>query len=60
MKIVIDAWAWIELLIGSDKDKEVKALIENAEEAYTPSTVLAESPKISQGRSRRKNNQCLA
>ena len=45
MKIVIDTYAWIELLIGSEKGKKVKELIENAEEAYTPSTVLAETAR---------------
>jgi predicted nucleic acid-binding protein len=42
VKIVIDTYAWIELLIGSEKGKKVKELIENAQEAYTPSIVLAE------------------
>jgi predicted nucleic acid-binding protein len=42
VKIVIDAYAWIELLIGSKKGSKVQELIEDAEEAYTPSTVLAE------------------
>ena len=42
MKIVIDAYAWIELLIGSEKGNKVKELIENSEEVYTPGTVLAE------------------
>ena len=45
MKIVIDTYAWIELLIGSEKGKKVKELIENAEEVYTPSTVLAETAR---------------
>ena len=45
MKIVIDAYAWIELLIGSEKGKKVKELIENAYEVYTPSTVLAETAR---------------
>lgn len=45
MKIVIDTCAWIELLIGSEKGKKVKELIENAEEVYTPSTVLAETAR---------------
>ena len=42
MKIVIDTYAWIELLIGSDKGKKVKKLLVDAETVYTPSTVLAE------------------
>ena len=45
MKIVIDTYAWIELLIGSEKGNKVKELIENAEEVYTPSTVLAETAR---------------
>ncbi len=45
MKIVIDAYAWIELLIGSERGVKVKELIENSEEAYTPSTVLAETAR---------------
>ena len=45
MKIVIDTYAWIELLIGSEKGKKVKELIENAEEVFTPSTVLAETAR---------------
>lgn len=43
MKIVIDTYAWIELLIGSSKGKKVKNLLEDSETAYTPSTVLAET-----------------
>jgi predicted nucleic acid-binding protein len=45
VKIVIDTYAWIELLIGSEKGNKVKELIENAEEVYTPSTVLAETAR---------------
>ena len=45
MKIVIDTYAWVELLIGSEKGKKVKELIENADEVYTPSTVLAETAR---------------
>jgi len=45
VKIVIDTYAWIELLIGSEKGNKVKELIENAEEIYTPSTVLAETAR---------------
>jgi predicted nucleic acid-binding protein len=45
VKIVIDTYAWIELLIGSEKGKKVKELIENAQEAYTPSVVLAETAR---------------
>ena len=45
MKIVIDTYAWIELLIGSERGNKVKELMENAEEVYTPSTVLAETAR---------------
>jgi predicted nucleic acid-binding protein len=45
VKIVIDTYAWIELLIGSERGKKVKDLIENAQEVYTPSTVLAETAR---------------
>ncbi len=41
-KIVIDAYAWIELFVGSEKGVEVKQILENADEIYTPGTVLAE------------------
>jgi len=41
-KIVIDAYAWIEFFIGSEKGFEVKELLEDAEDIYTPGTVLAE------------------
>lgn len=42
MKIVIDAYAWIEIFIGSDKGKKAKEILEKASETYTPDTVLAE------------------
>lgn len=42
MKIVIDAYAWIELFIGSEKGFKVKEIVESADEVYTPDTVLAE------------------
>ena len=45
MKFVIDTYAWIELLIGSERGNKVKELMENAEEVYTPSTVLAETAR---------------
>ena len=41
-KIVIDAYAWIELFVGSEKGVEVKQILENADEIYTPGTVLVE------------------
>ncbi len=39
---MIDAYAWIELFIGSTQGVKVKQLLEEAEEIYTPGTVLAE------------------
>jgi predicted nucleic acid-binding protein len=39
---VIDAYAWIELFIGSKQGLEIKETLEKAEEIYTPGTVLAE------------------
>jgi predicted nucleic acid-binding protein len=41
-KIVIDAYAWIEFFMGSEKGRQVKAIVESADEVYTPGTVLAE------------------
>ncbi len=41
-KIVVDAYAWVELFIGTEKGLEVKKILERAEELYTPGTVLAE------------------
>lgn len=42
VKIVVDAYAWIEFFIGSDKGKKVKDILEQADEIYTPGTVMAE------------------
>ncbi|MCL5949481.1 MAG: PIN domain-containing protein [Candidatus Bathyarchaeota archaeon] len=42
MKIVIDSYAWIELFMGSAKGGKIKEILENADEIYTPDTVLAE------------------
>lgn len=38
----MDAYAWIEFFLGSGKGSTVSDLIEKADEAYTPDTVLAE------------------
>lgn len=43
MKIVVDTYAWIELLIGSERGNRAKGLLEKADEVYTPDTVLAET-----------------
>ena len=42
MKIVVDAYAWVELFLGSEKGRKVKEILEDADEVYTPDTVLAE------------------
>jgi predicted nucleic acid-binding protein len=42
VKIVIDAYAWIEFFIGSEKGLQVKAVMESADDVYTPGSVLAE------------------
>jgi predicted nucleic acid-binding protein len=42
VKIVPDSYAWIEHFIGSGKGRKVDELLGNAEEVYTPDTVLAE------------------
>lgn len=45
MKIVVDTYAWIELLIGSERGTKVKNLLNKADEVYTPDTVLAETAR---------------
>jgi len=42
VKIVVDAYAWVELFLGSEKGRKVKEILEDADEVYTPDTVLAE------------------
>lgn len=43
MKYVIDSWAWIEYLIGSDSGEEVKQIIENkGNEIFTCILSIAE------------------
>jgi predicted nucleic acid-binding protein len=42
VKIVTDSYAWIEHFIGSAKGNKVDEILENAEEVYTPDTVLVE------------------
>jgi predicted nucleic acid-binding protein len=39
---VIDSWAWVELLKGSNSGQTAKDFIERADDALTPSMVLAE------------------
>lgn len=42
MKIVIDSYAWIEHFLGTGKGRKVDNILQNADEVYTPDTVLAE------------------
>jgi len=42
VKIVADAYAWIELFAGTRKGEFVKSRMEEAEAVITPDTVLAE------------------
>lgn len=42
MKIIVDSWAWVEILKLSEAGKAAKAKIEQADEAFTPGLVLAE------------------
>ncbi|MDA4134212.1 MAG: PIN domain-containing protein [Thaumarchaeota archaeon] len=41
-KIVVDAYAWIEVFLGSGAGRRAKRIIEEAETVLTPGTVLAE------------------
>jgi len=42
VKIVADAYAWIEIFLGSEKGSKAKEILESADEVYTPDTALAE------------------
>jgi predicted nucleic acid-binding protein len=42
VKIVTDSYAWIEHFIGSEKGRRIDKILEDADEVYTPDTVLAE------------------
>lgn len=42
MKIVVDAYAWIEIFIGSGAGEKAKQIIEQADEVLTPDTVIGE------------------
>jgi predicted nucleic acid-binding protein len=39
---VIDSYAWIEHFLGTEKGHKVDDILENADEVYSPDTVLAE------------------
>jgi predicted nucleic acid-binding protein len=41
-KVIVDSWAWVELFKGSIPGARAKEHIESAEDAFTPSIVLAE------------------
>ena len=42
MKIVVDAYAWVEIFIGSERGNKAREILAKARETYTPDTVLAE------------------
>lgn len=42
LKLLVDTYAWIEFFLGSPKGAKVGQLLEEAEEVYTPTIVLAE------------------
>jgi len=42
VKTVIDAYAWVEIFIGSKSGKRANEILQKAEETYTPDTVIAE------------------
>jgi len=42
VKTVIDAYAWIEIFIGSKSGEKAKEILQKAEETYTPDVVIAE------------------
>ncbi len=42
VKIVVDAYAWIEIFLGSKKGRSASQVIQDAELVLTPGTVLAE------------------
>jgi predicted nucleic acid-binding protein len=42
VRIVIDAYAWIGIFIGSRSGEKAKEVLERAEETYTPDIIIAE------------------
>jgi predicted nucleic acid-binding protein len=40
--VVVDTYAWVEIIRGTDKGRKAEELIANADNVYTPSIVLAE------------------
>lgn len=62
VKIVVDAYAWVELFSGSQKGKLVKTKLEEAETVITPDSVLAEVARkyLREGIDERKVRQRLS
>jgi len=62
VKIVADAYAWVELFSGSKKGKLVKTKMEEAETVITPDSVLAEVARkyLREGIEERKVRQRLS
>lgn len=42
MRVVIDAYAWVEIFIGSGKGDRAREILAGARETYTPDVVMAE------------------
>lgn len=42
MKIVVDAYAWVEIFIGSKKGDKAREKLTETDETYTPDVVMAE------------------
>ncbi len=51
-KVVLDAWAWLELFSGSEKGRAVDRRVSEAAQAYTSSVTLAEVVSVSARRGR--------
>jgi len=42
VRIVVDAYAWVEIFIGSRKGNRAREILAGARETYTPDVVMAE------------------
>jgi len=51
-KLVLDSWAWVELLTGSEKGRKVESRILSAEQVYTTTFSLAEVISVTARRGR--------
>jgi len=51
-RLVVDAWAWLELFMGSKKGKEVESLLANSTESLTTVVTLAEVVSVALRRDR--------